>query len=59
MAINTKPRDGRNACDHIGFCTQGCPSGAKWSTANSEPGPGPEAFEEAELRVRETMNALA
>jgi choline dehydrogenase-like flavoprotein len=36
MAINSEPRDGRNACDHIGFCMQGCRSGAKWSTANAE-----------------------
>ena len=50
MAINTKPRDGRNACDHIGFCTQGCPSGAKWSTANSEL-PKAEATGRCELRA--------
>ena len=31
-AINVKPRDGRNACDQIGFCMQGCKSGARWST---------------------------
>ncbi len=36
LAINLEPRDGRNACDHIGFCMQGCRSGAKWTTANSE-----------------------
>jgi choline dehydrogenase-like flavoprotein len=36
LAINTDPRDGRNACDQIGFCYQGCKSGAKWSTMNSE-----------------------
>ena len=36
MAINSEPRNGRNACDQIGFCMQGCASGAKWSTANSE-----------------------
>ncbi len=28
MAINSKPRNGRNACDQIGFCMQGCASGA-------------------------------
>ena len=32
MAINSKARDGRNACLQIGFCFQGCKSGAKWST---------------------------
>ena len=36
MAINVEPRDGRNAFDQIGFCMQGCRSGAKWSTANAE-----------------------
>ncbi len=36
VAINTEPRDGRNGCDQIGFCQQGCRSGAKWSTMNSE-----------------------
>ena len=32
MAINSQPRDGRGACQQIGFCFQGCKSGAKWST---------------------------
>lgn len=32
MAINSQPRDGRGACLQIGFCFQGCKSGAKWST---------------------------
>ncbi len=32
MAINSRPRDGRGACQQIGFCFQGCKSGAKWST---------------------------
>ncbi len=36
LAINPEPRDGRNACDHIGFCMQGCRSGAKWSTLYTE-----------------------
>ena len=36
VAINSEPRDGRNACDQIGFCIQGCRSGAKWSTFNTE-----------------------
>ncbi len=36
MAINSLPRDGRNACDQIGFCMQGCRSGARWSTSNVE-----------------------
>ena len=33
LAINPEPYDGRNGCDQIGFCMQGCKSGAKWSTA--------------------------
>ena len=32
MAINSAPRDGRPACQQIGFCFQGCKIGAKWST---------------------------
>src|SRR5207237_1307652 len=32
MAINSKPRKGRLVCMQIGFCFQGCKSGAKWST---------------------------
>src|SRR5580698_1005798 len=32
MAINSEPRDGRGSCQQIGFCFQGCKSGAKWST---------------------------
>ena len=36
MAINSQPRDGRGSCQQIGFCFQGCKSGAKWSTAYTE-----------------------
>ena len=36
MAINSEPRDGRNACIQLGFCFQGCKSGAKWSTLYRE-----------------------
>jgi choline dehydrogenase-like flavoprotein len=36
MAINSQPRDGRGACQQIGFCFQGCKSGAKWSTLAAE-----------------------
>jgi choline dehydrogenase-like flavoprotein len=32
MAINSKPRADRGYCLQIGFCFQGCKSGAKWST---------------------------
>ena len=36
MAINSQPRDGRGACQQIGFCFQGCKSGGKWSTLYAE-----------------------
>ncbi|AYH42194.1 GMC family oxidoreductase [Azoarcus sp. DN11] len=36
MAINSRPRDGRGRCMQLGFCFQGCKSGAKWSTLYTE-----------------------
>ena len=36
MAINSQPRDGRGSCQQMGFCFQGCKSGAKWSTLYTE-----------------------
>ncbi len=36
MSINSRPRHGRDACWQIGFCFQGCKSGAKWSTLVTE-----------------------
>ena len=51
VAINAKPRDGRNACDQIGFCMQGCKSGGKWSTFVSEL-PRAEATGHCEIRTR-------
>ena len=36
MAINSRPRDGRASCLQLGFCFQGCKSGAKWSTLVAE-----------------------
>lgn len=36
MAINSRPRHGRNACRQLGFCFQGCKMGAKWSTLYTE-----------------------
>ncbi|MBM3517490.1 MAG: GMC family oxidoreductase [Alphaproteobacteria bacterium] len=50
-AINPVPRDGRNACDQIGFCVQGCKSGAKWSTLYTEI-PRAEATGRCEVRPR-------
>jgi len=36
MATNSRPRDGRGRCMQLGFCFQGCKSGAKWSTLYTE-----------------------
>jgi len=36
MAINSRVRDGRSFCLQMGFCFQGCKSGAKWSTLYTE-----------------------
>ena len=36
MSINSQPRDGRGSCQQLGFCFQGCKSGAKWSTLYTE-----------------------
>lgn len=36
MAINSRPRADRGSCLQIGFCFQGCKSGAKWSTLYTE-----------------------
>ncbi|NNL86720.1 MAG: GMC family oxidoreductase, partial [Myxococcales bacterium] len=49
MAINSRPRDGRGSCLQLGFCFQGCKSGAKWSTLYTEI-PAAEATGKFELR---------
>jgi choline dehydrogenase-like flavoprotein len=49
MAINSQERDGRGSCQQIGFCFQGCKSGAKWSTLISEIPKG-EATDKLEVR---------
>ncbi len=49
MAINSQPRDGRSACWQLGFCFQGCKSGAKWSTLYTEI-PSAEATGRLDLR---------
>ena len=49
MAINSRPRDGRPGCLQLGFCFQGCKSGAKWSTLYTEI-PKAEATGKLELR---------
>ena len=50
LAINPEPYDGRNGCDQIGFCMQGCKSGAKWSTLYTEI-PRAEATGRCEVRA--------
>jgi choline dehydrogenase-like flavoprotein len=36
VAINSATRDGRTACQQLGFCTSGCVVHAKWSTLYTE-----------------------
>src|ERR1700730_16206721 len=55
MAINSEPRDGRGSCQQIGFCFQGCKSGAKWSTLYSEI---PKGEATGNLEVRPSSMAL-
>ena len=55
MAINSVPYDGRNACDQIGFCMQGCKSEAKWSTLYTEI---PRAEATGRCEVRHSSMAL-
>ena len=55
MAINSRPRDGRGACLQLGFCFQGCKSGAKWSTLYTEI---PKAEATAKLDLRPQCQAL-
>lgn len=49
MAINSRPRHDRGRCMQLGFCFQGCKSGAKWSTLYTEI-PAAEATGNFELR---------
>ncbi|WP_407521737.1 GMC family oxidoreductase [Methylobacterium oryzisoli] len=49
MAINSEERHDRGACQQIGFCFQGCKSGAKWSTLIAEI---PRGEETGNLEVR-------
>ncbi len=55
MAINSRPRDGRPACQQIGFCFQGCKIGAKWSILYSEI---PKAEATGNLDLRPECQAL-
>ena len=49
MGINSIERDGRPACQQLGFCMAGCAIGAKWSTLYTEI-PKAEATDHFELR---------
>jgi choline dehydrogenase-like flavoprotein len=49
MAINSRPRANRSSCWQMGFCFQGCKSGAKWSTLYTEI-PAAEATGRLDLR---------
>lgn len=55
MAINSRPRDDRSSCWQLGFCFQGCKSGAKWSTLYTEI---PKAEATGKLDLRPETRAL-
>jgi choline dehydrogenase-like flavoprotein len=55
MAINSRPRDDRSSCWQLGFCFQGCKSGAKWSTLYTEI---PAADKTGRLDLRTEVRAL-
>ncbi len=55
MAINSQERDNRGPCQQIGFCFQGCKSGAKWSTLIAEI---PKGEETGKLEVRPNSQVL-
>jgi choline dehydrogenase-like flavoprotein len=55
MAINSRERDNRASCQQIGFCFQGCKSGAKWSTLVAEL---PKGEDTGNLEVRSDAQVL-
>jgi choline dehydrogenase-like flavoprotein len=55
VASNSKPNDGRPACQQIGFCMQGCKIGAKWSTLYTEI---PRALETNRVELRQQAMVL-
>jgi len=55
MAINSRSRKGRGACMQLGFCFQGCKSGAKWSTLYTEI---PQAEATGNLDLRSNAHVL-
>lgn len=57
VAINSSPRDGRPGCIQLGFCTSGCPIGAKWSTYEVDI-PQAEATGNFELRTESMVTRI-
>lgn len=57
LAINPVERDGRAACQQVGFCYSGCAFGAKWSTLYSEI-PKAEATGHFELRAESMVTKI-
>ncbi len=57
MAINSQPRHDRGRCMQLGFCFQGCKSGAKWSTLYTEI-PHAEATGNFELRTESHVSRI-
>ncbi len=55
MAINSADRHDRGSCQQIGFCFQGCKSGAKWSTLYAEL---PKGEATGKLEVRPNAHVL-
>jgi len=55
MAINSQPRDERSGCWQLGFCFQGCKSGAKWQTNYTEV---PKGLATGKLDLRPKAQAL-
>ncbi|MGY2049018.1 GMC family oxidoreductase [Methylobacterium sp. JK268] len=55
MAINSEERHDRGSCQQIGFCFQGCKSGAKWSTLIAEI---PRGEDTGNLEVRPNCMAI-
>ena len=57
MAINSQPRHDRGRCMQLGFCFQGCKSGAKWSTFYTEL-PKAEATGNMDLRPQSHVSRI-
>lgn len=57
MAINSQPRHDRGRCMQLGFCFQGCKSGAKWSTLYTEI-PAAEATGKLDLRTESHVSRI-